>query len=47
MEVWISKALIVSYINQDKFISVTNVLREYNEMSEEIKNPPNAVENII
>ena len=28
----ISKALIDSYINYDEFISVNNVLREYNEI---------------
>ena len=32
IEVVISKALIGSYINHDKFVSVNNVLREYNEM---------------
>ena len=36
-----SKALIDSYVNHDEFI---NVLREYSEMKEEIKNPENAVE---
>ena len=39
IEVLISKALIDSYISHDKFVSVNNVLREYNEMKEEIKNP--------
>ena len=38
------EALIVSYINHDEFVSVNNVLREYNEMKEEIKNSKNAVE---
>ena len=42
-EVWISKTLIDSYINHDGFVSV-NVLREYNEIKKEIKNPRNAVE---
>ena len=32
-----------SYSNHDKFISVNNVLKEYNEMKEEIKNPENDV----
>ena len=36
IEVLISKALINSYISQDKFL-VNNVLRKYNEMKEEIK----------
>ena len=39
IEVLISKALSGSYINNDKFVSVNNVLREFNEMKEEIKNP--------
>ena len=43
----ISKVLIKSYINHDKFVSVNNVLREYYEMKEEIKTPENAVENTI
>ena len=38
IEVMISKALIESYISHDEFISVNDVLREYNEMKEEIKN---------
>ena len=44
IQVLISKALIDSYINYDQFDSVKNVLREYNEMKEEIKNPENDVE---
>ena len=44
----ISKALSGSYINHDEFASVNasvnNVLRDYNEMKEEIKNPENVVE---
>ena len=43
----ISKALINSYINHDEFISVNNMLREYNEMKGENKNPENAVEYTI
>ena len=42
IEVLISKALTDSYINQDKLVSVSNVLREYNEMTEEIKSPKNS-----
>ena len=34
-----SKALIDSYISHDEFVSVNNVLREYNEMKEENKSP--------
>ena len=36
IEVLISKALIDSYINHDKFVSVNNVLREYFEMKKKI-----------
>ena len=36
-EILISKALIDSYISHDQFTSINNVLREYNEMKEEIK----------
>ena len=43
----IFKALINSYINHDEFVSVNNVLREYNEMKEEIKNFENSVEYTI
>ena len=38
IEVLISKALIDSVINHDKFLLINNVLKEYNEMKEEIKN---------
>ena len=34
-----SKALIDSYINHNEFFSVSNVLREYSQIEEEIKNP--------
>ena len=37
IEVLISKTLINSYISHDEFGSVNNVLREYNEIKEEIK----------
>ena len=37
IEFLISKALIDSYISHDEFVSANNVLREYNEMKEEIK----------
>ena len=46
-EVLISKALIDSYVSHDKFVSVNNVLREYNEMKEEIKDPETSVEHTI
>ena len=38
IEVLISKALIYLYISHDEFVSVNNVLIEYNEMKIEIKN---------
>ena len=47
IEVLISKALINPYISHDDFVSVNNVLREYNEMKEEEKNPENSVEYTI
>ena len=42
--VLISKTLSDSYINHDAFYSVSNVLREYNNMKKEIKYLENAVE---
>ena len=38
-EVLISKPLVDSYVSHDKFVSVNNVLREYNE----VKNPETLV----
>ena len=38
IEVLISKALIKSVISHDEFVLINNVLKEYNEMKEEIKN---------
>ena len=43
----ISKFLIHSYIGHNKFVSVINVVREYNEKKEEIKNPETSVEYTI
>ena len=43
IEILISKVFIDSYINYDKFASVNDWLREYNEMKEEIKNQKNVV----
>ena len=37
IKVLISKTLINSYISHDEFVTVNNVVREYNEMSKEIK----------
>ena len=44
IEVLISKTLIDSYVSHDKFVSVNNVIMEYNEMKEEIKNLLDVVE---
>ena len=41
IEVLISKALIDSVITRDEFILINNVLKEYNEMKEDIKNSNN------
>ena len=46
-EVLISKALIVTYVSHDKFISINNVLRKYHEMEKEIKNPETSAECVI
>ena len=46
-EVFISKTLIDSYANHHEFVTVNNMLREYNKMKEEIKNPENALEYTI
>ena len=37
IKILISKSITDSYISHDKFISVDSVLREYNEMKQEIK----------
>ena len=36
IEVLISKALINSYVSNDEFVSVNNVLREYNEIKNSV-----------
>ena len=36
IEVLISKASIDSFINHDKFVSINNALRGYNELKEEV-----------
>ena len=43
IKVLISKALIESYISHDEIVSLNNVLREYNETKEKIKNREKAV----
>ena len=47
IEVTISNSLIDSYISHDEIVSVNNVLREYNDMKNKIKNPETSVEYII
>ena len=47
IKVLISKALINSNIIHDEFVTVNNVLREYNEVREEIKNAGTSVEYTI
>ena len=44
IEVLISKSLVNAYISHDEFFSVNNILREYNEMKKEIKNPRTSAE---
>ena len=38
IEKLISKSLIDSYISHDEFVSINNVLKEYEKMKKEIKN---------
>ena len=40
-------ALIDSYISHDEFISGDNLLREYNKINKEIKNPKTSMEYTI
>ena len=47
IDVVISRTLIDSYISHDEFVSVNNVLREWNEMKTEMKNPETLVEYIV
>ena len=42
IKVLIFKALVDSYINNDEFVSMTNVLTKCSKMKEEIDNPKNA-----
>ena len=46
-EVLISKTLINSYIRHDEFLSVNNLLGDYNEIKEKRKNPETSVECFI
>ena len=47
IEVLISKSSLDSYIIHGEFVSINNVLREYYEMKEEIKNTGTSVEYTI
>ena len=47
IEVLFSKALIDSYINHDEFVSLKNLLREYNEVKKETKSPETSVEYLM
>ena len=47
IEFLISNALIVLYISHDEFVSINNVLREYNDTKKDMKNPETSVEYII
>ena len=38
IEALVSKTLIISNISHDKFVSLNNVLKEYDDMKEEFKN---------
>ena len=38
-QVWISKALIDSYIIHDEFVLLNSLLKEYDDLKDEIKNP--------
>ena len=46
-EILLLKALIDSFIRHDKFVSVDSMLREYNEMEEEMKSSEVSTEYII
>ena len=43
IKVFVSEILIDSYVNHDEFVLVNDMLRGYDEMKEEIKNPKNTV----
>ena len=47
IKVLISKSLIDSYISHDEFVSVNNLLREYNEIKSETKRPEISAEYAI
>ena len=41
---FIFEALINLFVNHDEFVSINNVVREYNEIKEDIQNPENTVQ---
>ena len=47
IKVLISEALTDLYISHDEFVSINNMLSEYHEKKEEIKNPEPSVEHTI
>ena len=47
IEVLISKSLIDLYISYDEFVPVNNVLRKFNDMKEEVKDPETSVKYVI
>ena len=47
IEVWVSKVLIDSNINNDEFVLINNVLKELYDTKEEIKNSNNESLNYI
>ena len=47
IEVLISKSLIDLCISYDEFVPVNNVLRKFNDMKKEVKNPETSVKYVI
>ena len=47
VEILISKALIDSNISSDEFVSVNNVLKEYDDMKEEFRHSNNKIIKIL
>ena len=47
IEVLISKALIDSSFSHNELVSVNNLIKEYNEIKEKVKNPETSVEYIM
>ena len=43
----ISKALFDSHISHDQFVTVNNVLKEYDEMKQEMKEPETSTESTL